>query len=764
MGFLRLGRRAPPASDSGHNGGLSQIGVNFLQIGNDFVFMNAFKGAQSWTYGDNTGHPTPDELDANGYPVAGANCFSHSGVYTVFFVPTQTERPGNYVITWDGNGTIFCGMNNTLVIGSKTSSSGSGRYQFSTTDYRFSVGISSVGSPKITNLKVFHIDDETAITEGEIFGTKAVERMAEANFGVVRTGDWAPMNNTNQTTWATRKPVDYAFYGGQEYRATLYGGVTTNSGDDFSCSAPSAWAGLVDKTTVHVKWNASSSGSSPTLNVDGTGAIAIKDQYGNSLITERRPSSGKIATLVYDQKLNVWIKFGGDVDQQNQGLQNGVPPEMHLAFAIKCRAHWYVTSPYLALSNPPTDYMPSLIQYTKDNAPSWMIPRFEIVNELWNNSAAFYGTRYSWNIAKAFWPSVGDFGQNEWAGYQGSVLGQIASHIYGDDRSKYRVLVGCQTVPGPSGVNQRLEADDYVASGPAPANLVGSWGTIVFAQDPASDWATHIAIAQYVNPADYFRLSELIDGFNYAVTNAGNPTAQDALADAYAAGVGEAYPGAPGYTNAYLSTKYGEWFTWANSYGLGVTGYEGGYSPDYLGTNWTSPITGATAANPVVLTLATTANPAFGSLSGNAAVNGMSLSIASVGGMTQLNGNTYTVVGVGVADGLSANQVAIDVNGIGFSAFTSGGTATYVNSGLYTNTLRYASKFYTGLKDLTLDNYNNFTSAGGDFPSHFFFSGTSGNPNDRASTIGTGQAWGAWDPSIYGEEAGYWQAFVEFNN
>jgi hypothetical protein len=140
------------------NGGRSQVNLNFLQSGGDFPFLNCLKSAQTWSLIDNSGTPDPSTLDSDGYPTR----ITNGGVYTVFFVPSQAARPGNYVITWDGNGTIFCGMSNNPVSGSKSSRSGNGRYVFSTTDSRFSVGISSTGNPRITNLRVFHSSDEAA--------------------------------------------------------------------------------------------------------------------------------------------------------------------------------------------------------------------------------------------------------------------------------------------------------------------------------------------------------------------------------------------------------------------------------------------------------------------------------------------------------------------------------------------------------------------------------------------------------------------------
>src|ERR1700682_6518056 len=132
------------------NGGRSQANLAPLQIGGDYPFLNCLKNAQSWTYIDDSGPAEPSTLDSDGYPMS----ISHGGVYTVFFVPSQAARPGNYVITWNGNGTIWCGMNSTPVSGSMTSTNGSGRYVFSTTETRFGVGISAIGNPRITNLQV----------------------------------------------------------------------------------------------------------------------------------------------------------------------------------------------------------------------------------------------------------------------------------------------------------------------------------------------------------------------------------------------------------------------------------------------------------------------------------------------------------------------------------------------------------------------------------------------------------------------------------
>lgn len=103
---------------------------------------------------------------------------------------------------------------------------------------------------------------------------------------------------------------------------------------------------------------------------------------------------------------------------------------------------------------------------------------------------------------------------------------------------------------------------------------------------------------------------------------------------------------------------------------MGLTCYEGGWSPDYNPANYSAfgIVTGATKANPCVLTIATSVYPNANPVSGNAAVVGMPLVLGVHGaiiGMTQLsnswNSNVTLANGtpglVGwTAHGFSANQ------------------------------------------------------------------------------------------------------------
>ena len=83
------------------NGGRSQVNPGNTQTGGDFPFLNLLKSTQSWSLADNGASSDPSTLDDDGYPIS----ISNGGVQSDFFVPTQAKRPGNYIITWSGNGT-----------------------------------------------------------------------------------------------------------------------------------------------------------------------------------------------------------------------------------------------------------------------------------------------------------------------------------------------------------------------------------------------------------------------------------------------------------------------------------------------------------------------------------------------------------------------------------------------------------------------------------------------------------------------------------
>lgn len=76
----------------------------------------------------------------------------------------------------------------------------------------------------------------------------------------------------------------------------------------------------------------------------------------------------------------------------------------------------------------------------------------------------------------------------------------------------------------------------------------------------------------------------------------------------------------------------------------------------FVATPYSATITGATKANPCVLTV-------------DDRVYGLNVTISGVGGMTELNGNTYRIISQ------TSTTITIDVNSLSFTTYTAGGTA-----------------------------------------------------------------------------------------
>jgi len=634
------------------NNGKSQINFNFPS-GNsgEYPFINLLKSGGTWRYAANNMAVDPLDQDSNGYP----KVIRNGGQYLTTYIPTQASRPGNYVLTWDGAGSIYLLGNNTLVSGSKTSGRDGGRYVFSTTEVQLGVGILSVGAPYVTNMKLYHIADEADVLAGKVFSAQFKARLREANIGVYRFLNWQYGNNSNLTTWATRKPIGYVSYGGQEPRASLCAGTTSSKGDDFAINfgagAPAdkltvifkfgsskiaaktsitfvpgsqiAWkahglslndpvgfggttlpapltssgnyyvCNVVDAdhiqvslaprgTTIALTGNASSdcfANRQPTLNLNSTGNVPLKDSSGNTLGTSNSPSVGLYATAVYDAALGSWLLFGGGTATGSASLSTGVPPEICVQLCAEMGAHPYFVLPPLA-ADPLTDFASSLATFIRDKGPAWMIPRFEGCNEVWNFAAGFNQTAYA--VAKANAYGWGPDYHN-WVGKVMSLLGQAVSKVYSNNRARYQVLCGVQTaafdaLPKHS-QDPRLTSDKFVVSG-------GS---------PAANWVTHVCCAQYIVPSLYGGpnggAQEIVLATAYSSGDQSAPTA-------YVASLSNG----SGFANLSNVAKYYKNIaSWAAGLGVSrICGYEGGYSPDY-GNN--SSVNALRAAGKNVATL-----------------------------------------------------------------------------------------------------------------------------------------------------------------
>lgn len=315
------------------NGGKTQIQSNFLFESGDYPFINFCKTGSQWLYGNNSARPDPSTLDSNGYPtsVPASGLFFNCGA-----IPGQSKHPGNYVLTWQGNGVMsFSGGGASLVSGSLTSSNGSGSATFSFTsvnDFAASVTIASISGsttggvlPYIYNIALMHVNDVASynaqIARGIIapLGPRYIQVMRQSGAGVLRFLNWQNANNSNVTTWATRKPVGHYSYVAHEYRAALSAGVAVAAKNDYTATLGTG--APTDKQIIHLQfqhYSVTISNASPgvvTWTSHGLSvgdAVAFQAAAGGSVAGGITPLGIYFVSNVIDaNNFNISSTFGG---------------------------------------------------------------------------------------------------------------------------------------------------------------------------------------------------------------------------------------------------------------------------------------------------------------------------------------------------------------------------------------------------------------------------------------------------------------------
>lgn len=561
-----------------HNGGTVQVCLASPQVGGDYPFLNNFKNNQAFARRDNT---TPLDLskhDADGY----MSTLYGTGDYTRFFVPTQTDRPGNYKILWDGDGTIAI-SSASLVSGSFTSSGGSINNSciVSTATDDQLLGVSALGTPHITNIRFVHVDDVTdeaagfayirlgLIPPGDLFfGKKLLARLREANFGVIRFLNVIPSNVCMATAWADITPISYRGYGEPYMPPAKYAGVTGGIGDDYTATLSGFT--LTDKAWVLVRYDRTSVGGSPTMNISGTGAKPIKDQLvnqdGGSVIqySVRYPTLNYVGGLVYDSDLDCYLMCGGSPETGVRGPYVGWPIELAFALCKAVNAHCSIPIPAHSM-DPQTDLVLEIATRGCDAFDGTGLKlQLEGPNECWNTATQFWATYFAWFKEKV--RSGSDFDWHQWYGRAVSKIGKTMSTVFSGDRSKYDVICSVQTYSGAAaGSANRMESARYVSE-------TGQ------ASDAAKNWVTQVHITGYWSPSQVNTAIE--DTAIAAYDAAGTAAAKAAIVETFMLD-----ESGPNGGLALLNTRYSVWQAWVASFtGLTISlgQYEGGFSPDYV--------------------------------------------------------------------------------------------------------------------------------------------------------------------------------------
>jgi hypothetical protein len=505
---------------------------------------------------------TPDILDANGWPTSMPPGNSINFGWTM---EDFSEYSGLWILDWLGTGSLsLSGGSYTPFDGSLSGTNG--RYRFTNglgTHFLFiSITATNPAPNNLRRVRCYRADEETLLAAGEYFSPPFLAKLSSTGCGTLRFLKW--QGQFGNTTAATRKPVSYGTYSGYQWRSDLYCGISSNVGNDFTCAAPATWPGLVDKATIHVKWNASMTNEFTTLKVGTTAVTPIRHQNGKTTyfdgVNGVGPGVNCVATLVYDGTLNVWILIGGNLNGTNitqHGINDGVPWEVMIALANKVNMHPWFTSPYLA-TYPMTDYMPGLAQLCHDTLKGGLIPHFEGINEPWNTGG---DTPVQWllNIGEALWGPINN--SEDPLGMTLSTMGQAVSAIYGNDRSKYEIVAGVHTDAGEGTANYVdfiLNSPQYVAHGGSAAVY----------------WVTVLAAANYFRETlTSTQISDMEAAFAVADTAGKATIANDFAASAFNEGT---------FGLPQIKRHFQGWVNYSKTKGvpLKVKCYEGGYSPD----------------------------------------------------------------------------------------------------------------------------------------------------------------------------------------
>jgi hypothetical protein len=391
-----------------HNGGRSQINLQYFNLG-DHCLINRFLQAQvstGITSGTTAFDPNDYNPDTNGYPRA----IVDGGLKWLFTCETAYDRPGGVMkVDWLGTGTVkvFAGTvidgSATVVSDSVTSSTAGGWIRFTPpSNGRPEIGVTAIGSSSdyVHRIRAYFVDDsygtdETDINAGYITSSPFRAQWNKCKFGRVRFLNWGGLGDLitcPETTWALRRPKDYIFQTGSMHVPGLYAGTTTNVGDAFSITPLGTYqygsGAPVHRQVACVKWSASASGNTPTLEWAGGAAKQIKSARNVSTdftgLNTGRPTNGKVMTLVFDSYLDTWISNGGV--SSDTYYNAACSPELMLDVAAELGAHPDIPVPWLAVD---TDWTAGLAAASAAHSSSakaggWMIPVFEGPNELWN--------------------------------------------------------------------------------------------------------------------------------------------------------------------------------------------------------------------------------------------------------------------------------------------------------------------------------------------------------------------------------------------
>jgi hypothetical protein len=203
---------------------VSPLGTNLNSVSywsSEQPFLNIFKTGGGWitqtftTWDTLEGNNIP--LDSNGYPTRldgfGANGQPVNYTRLGMLLERQVSAPyypaGQYVVLYDGDGTLAYGLNATLV------SSSPGRDVFKVTNPSSAGILVQIKATNplnyIRNIRIVLASQENALNAGQLFNPTLLSRLAR--FRTLRFMDWMRTNASTQSAWNNRPLPGKATYG-----------------------------------------------------------------------------------------------------------------------------------------------------------------------------------------------------------------------------------------------------------------------------------------------------------------------------------------------------------------------------------------------------------------------------------------------------------------------------------------------------------------------------------------------------------------------
>lgn len=452
--------------------------------GRSYMTINLMKLCTGFTSSQSN---YPSILDSNNYPNSGTVTADLQINGLVLPQNYAAGSPGTFVIKWagtagafkltsGGNGNInvsssvdvtVAGDGTTTLTLTQSGANPKAVISFSAPSSFVSPGVYFPSGKTYTNMNslVFCRSDQEALHDaGEIFNPDLIAFQRDLNPKVLRVMDLCavnanPTNAGFNAQHAYRAPSGALMYGLARWEPTAWVGDLGQTGDAYSCSAPSGWGGLVDGATVIGRIVTGATGGiavSAAAN-NGSGLIRLTVASTASLSTGQRVgitrtgggagiASGVWAITVIDgthidlqNSVYTSESFAGtlgvatlDVASSgakpvsginggsggipsnfigtfiynavrdcwllggtSNGIQCGVPIEVLVALANKLRVNLWVCFNLQYTDNS----VSSTVQYVRDNLNSTLTAYYELSNEIWNTG--FYQFQWATYAARA---------------------------------------------------------------------------------------------------------------------------------------------------------------------------------------------------------------------------------------------------------------------------------------------------------------------------------------------------------------------------